>query len=174
MFARAPAGGLEDAMTLREFYLERLKAEAPVFVKVLRALPDDKADYRPHPRSRSAAELAWMLVGEATGAIDLVNDLSLDWADSKVDGSLASAADLLERGQNELVARVASLDDAAWASETKLLMGGQVAWKAPLGEMLWGFLFDAIHHRGQLSAYIRPMGGKVPSIYGPSADDPGA
>ena len=40
-------------------------------------------------------------------------------------------------------------------------------------EMLWGFLFDAIHHRGQLSSYLRPMGAKVPSIYGPSADDPG-
>jgi len=39
--------------------------------------------------------------------------------------------------------------------------------------MLWGFLFDAIHHRGQLSSYLRPMGAKVPSIYGPSADDPG-
>ena len=42
-----------------------------------------------------------------------------------------------------------------------------------LGEMLWGFLFDAIHHRGQLSSYLRPMGAKVPSIYGPSGDDPG-
>jgi uncharacterized damage-inducible protein DinB len=39
--------------------------------------------------------------------------------------------------------------------------------------MLWGLLFDAVHHRGQLSAYIRPMGGKVPSIYGPSGDDAG-
>ena len=52
-------------------------------------------------------------------------------------------------------------------------MDGHVAWKAPLGEMMWGLLFDAIHHRGQLSTYIRPMGGKVPSIYGPSGDDPG-
>jgi uncharacterized damage-inducible protein DinB len=45
---------------------------------------------------------------------------------------------------------------------------------APLGVMVWFTLFDLIHHRGQLSTYIRPMGGKVPSIYGPSADDPGA
>src|SRR5689334_7291005 len=39
-----------------------------------------------------------------------------------------------------------------------------------VGGLLWIALFDAVHHRGQLSAYIRPMGGKVPSIYGPSAD----
>ena len=47
-------------------------------------------------------------------------------------------------------------------------------WEATLGDMLFGFLFDAIHHRGQLSIYVRLMaGGRVPSIYGPSADDPG-
>jgi uncharacterized damage-inducible protein DinB len=42
-----------------------------------------------------------------------------------------------------------------------------------LGDMLFGILFDEIHHRGQLSTYLRPMGARVPSIYGPSADDPG-
>jgi uncharacterized damage-inducible protein DinB len=42
----------------------------------------------------------------------------------------------------------------------------------PVKNRLWLFFFDAIHHRGQLSTYIRPMGGKVPSIYGPSGDDP--
>ena len=42
-----------------------------------------------------------------------------------------------------------------------------------LGDMLFGFLFDAIHHREQLSSYLRPMGAKVPAIYGPSGDDPG-
>jgi hypothetical protein len=36
----------------------------------------------------------------------------------------------------------------------------------------WGFLFDIIHHRGQLSTYLRPMGSTVPQIYGPSADEP--
>jgi len=40
----------------------------------------------------------------------------------------------------------------------------------PVGQFLWLILFDGIHHRGQLSAYMRPMGGTVPSIYGPSAD----
>jgi uncharacterized damage-inducible protein DinB len=48
-----------------------------------------------------------------------------------------------------------------------------VVWETSLGDMLFGILFDAIHHRGQLSTYLRPMGAKVPSIYGPSADDPG-
>ena len=58
--------------------------------------------------------------------------------------------------------------------KAQFLVDGSVAWETSLGDMLFGFLFDAIHHRGQLSSYLRPMGAKVPSIYGPSADDPGA
>ena len=52
-------------------------------------------------------------------------------------------------------------------------MEGSPAWEDTISQMFWGFLFDAVHHRGQLSTYLRPMGGKVPSIYGPSADDTG-
>jgi uncharacterized damage-inducible protein DinB len=74
----------------------------------------------------------------------------------------------------ELEKRLATLDDMAWGEKARFLVDGNVVWETTLGEMLWGILFDAIHHRGQLSTYLRPMGGKVPSIYGPSADDPGA
>jgi uncharacterized damage-inducible protein DinB len=49
--------------------------------------------------------------------------------------------------------------------------GGKAYPPMPLGAFLWMLLFDAIHHRGQLSAYIRPMGGKVPGVYGASGDD---
>ena len=63
--------------------------------------------------------------------------------------------------------------DARWDGEGRLLFGGHEVMKSSVGSIFWGFLLDAIHHRGQLSAYIRPMGGKVPSIYGPSADDTG-
>lgn len=69
--------------------------------------------------------------------------------------------------------REAKLDDTTWETKARFLVDGNVAWEASLGDMLFGFLFDAIHHRGQLSTYLRPMGAKVPSIYGPSADDPG-
>jgi uncharacterized damage-inducible protein DinB len=49
-------------------------------------------------------------------------------------------------------------------------MGGANEWKAPKGKMVLSFILDLVHHRGQLSTYIRAMGGKLPSIYGPSAD----
>jgi uncharacterized damage-inducible protein DinB len=70
--------------------------------------------------------------------------------------------------------RIARMDDAAWQKKVRFLLGGDApAWEDAAGEFVWGFLFDQVHHRGQLSTYLRPMGGKVPSIYGPSADDPG-
>ncbi len=54
----------------------------------------------------------------------------------------------------------------------QLVVGGEVDYyELPLGEMLWAVMFDAIHHRGQLSLYIRLTGGKVPAIYDPSADE---
>jgi uncharacterized damage-inducible protein DinB len=160
-------------MSTRKFYLERLKAEAPVFVKVIRAVPADHAEYRPHPRSRSAGELAWMLAASMQAAGELVDKGKVDWADPSAERGVAAAGDAIESAQEALAERVARVDDEAWGREARFLMGGQVVWKGALGEMLWGFLFDSIHHRGQLSTYIRPAGGKVPSIYGPSGDDTG-
>ncbi len=64
------------------------------------------------------------------------------------------------------------MDDAAWNKPGRFVAEGQTRMEMPISGFVWMFFFDAIHHRGQLSTYIRPMGGKVPSIYGPSGDDP--
>ena len=64
------------------------------------------------------------------------------------------------------------MDEAAWTKPASSSSGGKVVMEQPAGEFLWMLFFDAIHHRGQLAAYLRPMGGKVPSIYGPSARQP--
>ena len=53
--------------------------------------------------------------------------------------------------------------------------GGKLAWfgkKRPAAPMAWSFLFDIVHHRGQITTYLRAMGSTVPQIYGPSADEP--
>jgi uncharacterized damage-inducible protein DinB len=78
-----------------------------------------------------------------------------------------------ERNATAVTERMERLDEASWEKKGRFLMGEAPAWEATTSEFAWGFLFDAIHHRGQLSTYLRPMGGKVPSIYGPSADDSG-
>ena len=78
--------------------------------------------------------------------------------------------DLFERWSNELTEVVASMDEASWNRVAQFYNDGKVVSEQPVGQFLWFILFDAIHHRGQLSAYLRPMGGTVPAIYGPSAD----
>ena len=156
-------------MTDREFFLARRKVELPAFVNVLKALPADQLDYKPHPNSPSARQLAWLLAGELRSAVDACEKGATSFpSDPAPDHAAIVAA--FERNYADLVARVSAMDEAAWERPVKLSAGGKVVMEQPAREFVWMLFFDAIHHRGQLSAYIRPMGGKVPSIYGPSAD----
>jgi len=161
-------------MTLRDFYLKRAKAEFPVFLKVLRALPKDpkSVSYKPHDRSPSAEQLVWTVTNELKALIDVVETGKSDWEDSKPP-SLDEMIGMFEKWSTELLEKVAALDTTAQERNAQFLYQGKVVMERPTVEFLWDFMFDAIHHRGQLSAYLRPMGGKVPSIYGPSADDSG-
>jgi uncharacterized damage-inducible protein DinB len=161
-------------MSTREYYVQCFQAERPKFVRVLRALPSDQSSYRPHERSSSAADIAWLLASELHDACDLVDRSEVNFVQVPAPSSLNESIEAYEKNAAELEKRLAKLDDAGWEKPARFLMNGAPVWESTLGDMLFGFLFDAIHHRGQLSAYLRPMGGKVPSIYGPSADDAGS
>lgn len=162
-------------MTNREFFLKRWEEEYPTFLKVFRALPQDKPDYRPHPRSRSAGELVWLLVCEEQACSQWADTGKVDWKETPPTKSLEETIAAYEKAHAALARRLQKLDDNTWEEKkVQLVVGGQGGYyELPLGEMLWAVMFDAVHHRGQLSLYIRLAGGKVPSIYGPSADDRG-
>ena len=160
-------------MTNREFFIQRWEAEYPLMLKVLRALPADKLGYRPHPRSRSAGELVTHLVYHEEARIELCEKGELHYNEPASVVRLDDAIAAYEQHHKALGERLPQLDDAAWTKPAKFWIGGQIVMEDTAGGFLWILLFDDIHHRGQLSAYIRPMGGKVPSIYGPSADDMG-
>jgi len=78
-----------------------------------------------------------------------------------------------DRATEDLRKRLQSTSDQKW-NEKATLKFGDNEWSDTMENMFWGYLLDMIHHRGQLSAYLRPMGVKVPAIYGPSADDSGS
>ncbi len=158
-------------MTLRDFYLKRAKAEFPVFLKVLRALPADLS-YKPHDSSPSAEQLVWTVTYELKALIDAVETGKCEWETIKPP-SRDEMIGMFEKWSSELLDKVAALDDGSQQRNAQFLYQGTVVMEKPTMEFIWDFMFDAIHHRGQLSAYLRPMGGKVPSIYGPSADDTG-
>jgi len=159
-------------MTDREYFIKLLKDELPRFERVFEALPTEQLNWRPHDRSKSAIELATSMAFEAgtypiilkTGKLEFSEVPQPDATDVK--GLSAHFKKFLEEGS-----RIASgMTDDEWASPAVMSSGGHSEWETTRGEMVWGMLLDLIHHRGQLSVYVRPMGGKVPSIYGPSAD----
>ncbi len=158
-------------MTLREFYLQRRQAEFPVFMRVLKAISKDQLNYKPAERSPSAEQLVWTLTTELKSCLDVVIDNKAELKPvppPPIDAILEK----FERWSNELTDRVSKMDEEAWNRTAQFYVNGKVVSEQPVGTFLWFILFDAIHHRGQLAAYLRPMGGKVPAIYGPSADEP--
>jgi uncharacterized damage-inducible protein DinB len=140
---------------------------------VLKALPGGRLDYRPDPKSRTAADLAWMLVNEEAALVSLLDTGTIRWAEEPAPANVEVFAADYERHANAVNERLERLDEAGWQKTGQFLMGDGPPWEQPVSEFVWLFLFDAVHHRGQLSTYLRPMGGKVPAIYGPSADDAG-
>jgi uncharacterized damage-inducible protein DinB len=99
-----------------------------------------------------------------TGDLDFAENSATQYEN----GSDAAVA--LVAGLHEAKTFAESMDDATWDTDARLHMGGANEWKSPKGKMVLSFILDLVHHRGQLSTYIRAMGGKLPSIYGPSAD----
>jgi DinB family len=158
---------------VREFFSDTYHSERPRFLKVLQAVPSDQTGYRPHERCSPAGDIVWLIASEWGDAVELIDNGMVAYALRPAPKDVRESVKAFEKNAAEIEKRLARLDDAAWDKPAKFLMDGKVMWEASLGEMLYGFLFDAIHHRGQLSSYLRPMGAKVPSIYGPSADEAG-
>jgi uncharacterized damage-inducible protein DinB len=157
-------------MSTREFFIRRFKVERPAFEKVIRALPSEKIDYKPHERNSSAGDIAWFLAQELRALVDMLETGEIQWKQVPTPSSLDEIAAAYESAADDMDKALSSADDAKWEQDGKMYFGGKLMKTAPIGETLWDFWFDAIHHRGQLTAYLRPMGGKVPPVYGPTAD----
>jgi uncharacterized damage-inducible protein DinB len=113
------------------------------------------------------------LAREQEMLVRMIEDGRIDYKDSRAE-DFGQMRALWTKSTAELRDRLKTLDEAGWNRPVRFYRDGKQINETTTSEMLWGFLLDMIHHRGQLSTYIRPMGGKVPSIYGPSADAPPA
>jgi uncharacterized damage-inducible protein DinB len=154
----------------REFFTQLCLSEYPKFVGVLQATPADRLDYRPHGVCRSAKELIEHLIAHEGDLVELVETGSINHRMQVPFGTMDEAMAYYHRQHAALELALAGLDDARWERVGKFIVGGNTIMEAPCHQLAFMMLLDAIHHRGQLSTYIRPMGGKVPAIYGPSAD----
>ena len=159
----------EFALGYRAMMLDGIVREAEVTKKVIAAVPDAKADYRPDPNARTAKELAWHLANSDIQFLDGIADVkfSMESPEHKPQTSAEIAAWYdanIKRG----VARVQAM------TPEQLLTPVNFYNVFNLPAVLYlGFLNNhSIHHRGELATYLRPMGSKVPSIYGGSYDEP--
>jgi uncharacterized damage-inducible protein DinB len=133
---------------------------------VLSRIPDG-SDYKPDPKSRTAQEIAWQIVCEEKMIIDALETGKAEWAPPPMPPAMKEVAAAYEQQSDAMIDRWSSLPKERWEG-TLEFFGGQ----RPAAAMAWSFLFDIVHHRGQITTYLRPMGAKVPQIYGPSGDEP--
>jgi len=159
----------EFALGYRAMMLDGVVREAEVTKRVIAAVPDAKSDYKPDPNARTAKELAWHLANSDIQFLDGIADIkfSMDTPEHKPQTS-AEVADWYDQNIKRGVARVAAM------TPEQLLTPINFYNLFNLPAVLYlGFLNNhSIHHRGELVTYLRPMGSKVPSIYGGSYDEP--
>jgi uncharacterized damage-inducible protein DinB len=134
--------------------------------KVLSRIPEG-SDYRPDPKSRTAHEIAWQIVCEEKMIIDALETGKAEWAPPPLPSTMKEVLDAYATQSDAMTTRWKSLPKEKWEGTLDFFGGDR-----PASPMAWSFLFDIVHHRGQISTYLRPMGSKVPQIYGPSGDEP--
>ena len=160
----------QQAKLISEFLLGGLEAEIPATIGVFRAVPADRLEYRPDPVSKSALGLIRHIALEDEWFLNSVADGSFAPPPDDSDAcELMTPDDAVARYKDRIpaaIARVRAMSGEALMQELDL-MG---AMRMPALQFLSITLRHSVHHRGQLSAYLRAMGGRVPSIYGPSAD----
>jgi len=158
----------EKASSLARFLISQFQDEMKATRSVLEAVPADKADYKPDPKSKSAVELAAHVAVAEAMFLNTVIRGSFERPDPSIAAGLKTPADVVNYYD-------ANIPDAI--KKVKELSGEHLAQPVAAFNMsIPNVMFlniglkHGVHHRGQLSTYLRPMGAKVPSIYGGSAD----
>jgi uncharacterized damage-inducible protein DinB len=154
---------------LQSVGLPSLNAEHPVTRRVIAAIPDDKVDYRPDEIVKSAIDLAWHIVTAEVRFMNAVSAGTFDLTPYPRPDTVRTADDV-NRWYEEQFGK--AFDRLKQTSGDQLIKAvdfrGLFQFPAVVYVQLG--LNHSIHHRGQLSMYLRPMGAKVPSIYGESYD----
>ena len=161
-------------MTEKEQFLGTWEREVPTTLKVLKAYPAAKADLKPHPKARSAKELAWTFVFEGVGGAQAL-DGELKFPPKNmppVPDTWDAMVRECERALRGLGDKVRKASDADLNKTVRFFTGPKQMADVRRLDFFWFLLMDMVHHRGQMSVYLRMADGKVPSIYGPTADEP--
>jgi uncharacterized damage-inducible protein DinB len=171
--AATPAAGARPSP--KQQFLEAYDREHAITMRVLRAFPADQTELRPHAFCKSARELAWIFVLErGLGTAVMNNNLSglTPGSTPPPPESWDAILSALEAAHASFGALVAAIPDEQMYETVKFFVAPKTIGDVSRIDFVWFLLSDEIHHRGQFSVYLRMAGGKVPSIYGPSRDEP--
>jgi uncharacterized damage-inducible protein DinB len=159
----------QATFVLHAVALPMLKNEHAVTKRVIEAIPLTGGDYRPDPNAKSAMELAWHVVAAEHRFLGGVADGVFDFTPNHRPETVHNSADMakwFDESFNKNIARITAMSGADLAKELDF----RGIFKIPAVMFLTVSNSHSIHHRGQLSVYLRPMGGRVPAIYGESYD----
>jgi uncharacterized damage-inducible protein DinB len=161
----------EQAKLFADTFLAAVKKESLTTKRVLAAVPPEQCRYRPHPNSRSAFELAWHIASVDIWFLDGFLQGKFEMEDDNIPADFKDSNDVVAWYEDSFAPKfdqVAKLSPEFWATPIPFFE----IYNYPAVMYLQFMLFHTIHHRGQLAAYLRPMGARVPNIYGGSFDEP--
>jgi uncharacterized damage-inducible protein DinB len=157
----------QAVFALHSLFLPTLKREHATTRKIIEAIPLDKGDYRPDSISKSALELAWHIAAAEHRFLNGVADGAFDFTPNHRSEAVRNSADIsawYAKSFESAIGRVELLTP----DQLVKIIDFRGLFQLPAVFYLQFTMNHAIHHRGQLSVYIRPMGGSVPAIYGES------
>lgn len=159
----------------KQQYLDTFEKEHGTTMRVLRAYPRDKIELRPHSKCKTARELAWVFVSEQA-LTEKALTTGFDWSQPPASAPAPQSWDAIlgaiEQGHQRLANVIRGMRDDQLFETVKFFVAPKTLGDVPRLQFMWMTLCDQIHHRGQLSIYLRMADGKLPSIYGPTADEP--
>lgn len=168
--AAQPSISGDSAVRIRDHMLEKLAKESNTTQRVIAAVPEDKKQYRPHPDSRSAWQLAVHLASSQVWFLNSVADRKFEWTGEEKEPAPTIAG--VVQWRDAEIKKAAARVRAMTAEQLLTPVDFFGILKLPVVFYLEFDQDHCIHHRGQLSTYLRPMGAKVPDIYGGSFDEP--
>lgn len=163
-------------MSMAETLLAEFEQEAVTTRKFLERLPEDQLEWRPHPKSMTAGQLALHIAASPAGVLQMAQQEEASPPNfggaNPQPASRQAVLDALDESIQAVRAGLPRFSDEQLHATWKLVSNGQVLLAMPRGAFLRSILFNHwYHHRGQFGVYLRLLGAKVPSSYGPSGDE---
>jgi len=153
---------MDEKALFTKFWEKETKTTGTVISRI-----PEGSNYRPDPKSRTAKDIAWQIVCEEKMIIEAVETGKVEWNPAPAPATMTEVLDVYEKQSMDIVRRWNVLPADHWNGSLDFLGS-----ERPASPMAWSFLFDIVHHRGQITTYLRAMGSTVPQIYGPSGDEP--